>query len=75
MYVIIYFKTDSLLTPILMHIIGNFVGSIGINFILNNLHDYNISIVIAIVIAIVSFIWIMKINSNNKFKCSSSMKE
>ena len=46
------------------------------NFVSNNLYDY-ISIIdcSSIIIAIVSFIWIMKINTNNKSKCSSSMKE
>ena len=57
-------------------IIGNFIGTVGMNFVLNNLHDYIwIIYYISIVTAIICFIWIMRINSNNKFKCSSSTKE
>lgn len=74
-YGIIYFKTNSLVAPMLMHIIGNFVGIIGINFVSNNLHNYIwIIYCISIMTAIISFIWIMRINSNNKSKCTSSIK-
>ena len=75
-YGVIYLKTNSLLAPILMHIIGNFVGTVGMNFVSNNLHDYiRIIDCSSILIAIVSFIWIMRINSNNKSKCTLSIKE
>ncbi|WP_442945427.1 lysostaphin resistance A-like protein [Oceanirhabdus sp. W0125-5] len=62
-YVLIYLKTNSIISPILMHIVCNFVGTVGITLLINLPNTvFYFTLYSSIVICIISFIFILKTN-------------